>query len=273
MRSDELVGLALVAASCVACGGGIEAAPRFSATHRVSASPEAVCQDLARAAFANGRELVVRQPERFAVRARFADRFGPHMFAVECLPHGVVTVRPYGPRVEPSSIGRLRTEDLMPAPLREELAAFTQSVRSELARLESGAVPWAHDPPPPSRAALPEEVAGIHADRGIIATGGLSLAASYLLGSFTTLGLSIDCYGPYRADCEVGVTTLAFIPLAHWTAGTSNYSPTATAAIVTGIVFSALELVSIIVMFAGAAHHRASPGALSVGPGTLSIAF
>lgn len=267
MRHGEVT--ALLAVLLTACGGGIESVPRFTASHRIEASPEAVCQDLARAAFANGYELVVRQPERFAVRAAFTDRFGAHVLAVECRPGGVVTVRAHGPRVEPSSIGRLRTEDLMPEPLRQELLGFTQNVRSELARLESGATPWVHEPPR-SRDPLPEEVAGIHADRGMIAAGGLSLAASYLVGSFTSLGLTIDCGGFSAVNCGTRAAVLSFIPLAHW----SGFGNPATGAwsIATGVAFSVLELVSIIVMFAGAAHHRAGPVTLS-GPGTLTISF
>jgi hypothetical protein len=268
VRLAELTVLALVA--CTGCGGGVSQAPRFAASHRIAAPPEAVCEDLSRAAFANGRELVLVQSARarFAVRAHFADRFGAYTFAVECLPDRVVAVRAYGPRVEPVGTGS-GTDEIMPQPLRQELLAFTQNVRSELARLESGAVPWVHDPPPRSAEPLPEEVAGIHADRGIVATGGLSLAASYLTGAFGSFALGIDCGSPYD-NCEVPAT-FAFIPLAHWVAGFGS-SSTRIWAIANGIVFTALEIVSIIVMFAGAAHHRAGPVSLS-GPDSLTISF
>jgi hypothetical protein len=271
VRLAELTVLALVV--CAGCGGGVSQAPRFAASHRIAAPPEAVCEDLSRAAFANGRELVLVQPARarFVVRAHFADRFGAYTFAVECLPDRVVAVRAYGPRVEPVGTGR-GSDEIMPQPLREELLAFTQNVRAELVRLETGGEPWAHDPPRRSPGPPPAEVAGIHADRGMVAVGGLSLAASYLVGSFTSLGLAIECERPYLyVDCMERVAALAFVPLGHWAAGFSG-SETAGWAIASGVVFSALELVSIIVMFAGAAHHRAGPVALS-GPGTLTISF
>lgn len=263
MRPNEngrsaVVALALLAAVWAGCGGA-DRVDRSLVSHRIEASAETVCDSLMRAASAEGYEVIVAQPARgrFAVRATYADRFGSYAFAVECEPDRIVTVRPLGPRIEP-----LASADLLPRRLVPELLSFRERVEAELARLAAGGPRWQQALPEP-RPEPPTEYAGTYADDGIVITGALGFTGAYLTGSLTSIALS--CGG--TNGCRTEQAVLAFAPFGHF------LSWGGAEAIVSGIVFSVLELVAVIVMFAGESHHRAGPGALSAGPGTLTLTF
>jgi hypothetical protein len=128
MRHAIVITVALLS---LACSGGIAEVSPLVLSHRPDTPPEIVVTQLAELARQQGYAPIVVQPHRgrFAVQARYADRFGGYVITFVC-EAGAVNVEVIGARVE-----RFHRSIYLPEPLRNEVGQLAEAMRQLLSRI------------------------------------------------------------------------------------------------------------------------------------------
>lgn len=120
---ERSIALALLGVVLLAGCANVASLDPITLRPRTQAAPDARFAAMVQAAQQAQYEPAVVQPSRhrFAVYARFQERFGPYVIGVESQPDGTVRITPVGPRVE-----QIDGVYYLPHPLQDEVEAFAR---------------------------------------------------------------------------------------------------------------------------------------------------